>query len=75
MKNFSFCVAETAFMEGYKAVDAWLKSNKLKRNIRKCGKKTAETNHGWADQLRVKPNRWSEYKNCIGIRIHSSFPH
>ena len=74
MKNFSFCVAETAFMEGYKAVDAWLKSNKLKRNIRKCGKKTAETNHGWADQLRLKPNKWSDYKKLFRHSDSFKFP-
>ena len=47
MKNFSRCVAETAFLEGYNAVDAWLKANNKNRSRRKWGKETAEKNHGW----------------------------
>ena len=47
MKNFSRCVAQTAFLEGYRAVDAWLKANNKNRSRGKWGKETAEKNHGW----------------------------
>ena len=74
MKNFQFCVAETAFLEGYRAVDAWLKANNKNRSRRKWGKETAEKNHGWAEQTRVKPNRWSEYKKLFRHSDSFKFP-
>ena len=74
MKNFSRCVAETAFLEGYRAVDAWLKVNNKNRSRRKWGKETAEKNHGWAEQLLVKPNRWSEYKKLFRHSDSFKFP-
>ena len=74
MKNFSRCVAETAFLEGYNAVDAWLKANNKNRSRRKWGKETAEKNHGWAEQLRMKPNRWSEYKKLFRHSDSFRFP-
>ena len=74
MKNFSRCVAETAFLEGYNAVDAWLKVNNKNRSRRKWGKETAEKNHGWAEKVGTKPNRWSEYKSLFRHSDSFKFP-
>ena len=74
MKNFSRCVAETAFLEGYRAVDAWLKVNNKNRSRRKWGKETAEKNHKWAEKVGTKPNRWSEYKKLFRHSDSFRFP-
>ena len=74
MKNFQFCVAETAFLEGYRAVDAWLKANNKNRSRRKWGKETAEKNHKWAEKVGMKPNKWSEYKSLFRHSDSFRFP-